>query len=50
MKKKFYYVVSPNSEIVDCAKIYSFLHEKNIFRRVTAKVSKHVDQRIDLAE
>ena len=43
MKKKFYYVLSPNCEVVDCAKIYSFLHENNIFRRVTAKVSKHVD-------
>ena len=43
IKKKFYYVLSPNCEVVDCAKIYSFLHENNIFRRVTAKVSKHVD-------
>ena len=39
LKKNFFYVISPDSEVVDCAKIYSFLHEENIFKRVVAKVS-----------
>ena len=46
IKKNFYYVVAPGGEVVDCAKIYSFLHEDNIFKRVTARVAKHVDSRI----
>ena len=48
MKRNFYYVIGPNSEVVDCAKIYSFLHEDNIFKRITARVSKHVDSKITL--
>lgn len=31
LKKGFYYVVNPQGKIIDCAKIYSFLHEDNIF-------------------
>ena len=48
MKKNFYYVIGPNSEVVDCAKIYSFLHEENIFKRITARVSKHVDSKVTI--
>ena len=47
MKKNFYYVIAPSGQIVDCAKIYSFLHEDNIFKRITARVSKHVDSVIN---
>merc|ERR1719362_2365608 len=47
MKKNFYYVISPAGEVVDCAKIYSFLHEDNIFKRITARVCKHVDSKIN---
>ena len=47
MKKGFYYVINPEGRIVDTAKIYSFLHEKNIFKRIIAKVSKDVDERIN---
>ena len=48
LKKNFYYVIAPGGEVVDCAKIYSFLHEDNIFKRVTARVSKHVDSKISM--
>lgn len=47
MKKNFFYVVNPEGKIVDCAKIYSFLHEENIFKRITAKISKDIDDRIN---
>lgn len=40
-------MISPDAEVVDCAKIYSFLHEENIFKRVIAKVSQHVDTKIN---
>ena len=43
IKKNFYYVIGPEGEIVDCAKIYSFLHEDNIYKRITARVCKHAD-------
>ena len=43
MKKGFFYVINPEGSIIDCAEIYSFLHEENIFKRVVAKVSKDVD-------
>jgi len=46
MKKNFYYVVDVGGRVIDCAKIYSFLHEDNIFKRVLAKVSKDIDERI----
>ena len=49
IKRNFYYVISPDGEIIDCAKIYSFLHEENIFRRIVARVSKHVDTKINKA-
>ena len=47
MKKNFFYVINPEGEVIDCAKIYSFLHEENIFKRITAKVSKDIDDRIN---
>ena len=47
IKKNFYYVISPDGEIVDCAKIYTFLHEDNIFKRIIARVSQHVDTKIN---
>jgi hypothetical protein len=31
LKKNFFYVVNPDGEIIDCAKIYTFLHENNIY-------------------
>jgi len=31
LKTKFFYVVNPEGRIIDCAKIYSFLHEDNIY-------------------
>ena len=47
MRKNFFYIINPEGRIVDCAKIYSFLHEDNIFKRITAKVSKDIDDRIN---
>lgn len=47
LKKNFFYVVNPEGKIIDCAKIYSFLHEDNIFKRITAKISKDIDDRIN---
>ena len=31
LKKNFFYVINPEGRIIDCAKIYSFLHENNIY-------------------
>ncbi len=47
LKKGFFYVINPEGRIIDCAKIYSFLHEDNIFKRITAKISKDIDDRIN---
>ena len=47
MKKNFFYVINPEGQIIDCAKIYSFLHENNIYKRIVSKVSKDVDERIN---
>ena len=47
LKKNFFYLINPEGRIIDCAKIYSFLHEENIFKRITAKVSKDIDDRIN---
>jgi hypothetical protein len=49
VKKSFFYVINPDGKIIDCAKIYSFLHEDNIFKRITAKISKDIDDRINNA-
>lgn len=46
MKKGFFYLINPQGKVIDCAQIYSFLHEKNIFKRITAKVCKDVDETI----
>jgi Zn-finger protein len=45
MKKNFFYVINPDGQIIDCAKIYSFLHENNIYQRIMAKILKNVDER-----
>ena len=37
LKKNFFYVIDPDGKIIDCAKIYSFLHEDNIYQRIVAK-------------
>lgn len=37
VKKNFFYVIDPDGKIIDCAKIYSFLHEDNIYQRIVAK-------------
>lgn len=50
LKKNFFYVINPEGKIIDCAKIYSFLHEENIFKRITAKISKDIDDRINSAK
>jgi hypothetical protein len=47
IKKNFFYVINPEGRIIDCAKIYSFLHEDNIFRRITSKICKDIDKRIN---
>lgn len=46
IEKNNFYLISPEGRIIDTAKIYSFLHEDNIFKRITAKISKHVDDQI----
>jgi hypothetical protein len=48
LKKNFFYVVNPDGKVIDCAKIYSFLHENNIYQRIIAKVAQDMDQRISL--
>jgi hypothetical protein len=45
-KKNFYYVINPDGKMIDCAKIYSFLHEDNIYKRIMARIAKDVDDRI----
>ena len=47
LKKGFYYLINPQGKIIDCARIYSFLHEDNIFQRVLARVSQDVDIRMN---
>lgn len=44
-KRNFFYVVNPDGKIIDCAKIYSFMHEDNIHQRIIAKTLKDVDER-----
>ena len=46
MKKNFYYVINSEGRIIDCAKIYSFLHEDNIYKRITSRINKDVDERV----
>ena len=31
LKKNFFYVINPEGKIVDCAEIYSFMHEDNLY-------------------
>ena len=45
MKKNFFYVINPDRKIIDCASIYSFMHEDNIHQRLVAKILKDVDDR-----
>jgi hypothetical protein len=47
MKKGFFYVINPEGKIIDTAKIYSFLHENNIYKRINAKIARDVDDRIN---
>lgn len=43
LKKNFFYVLNPDGKVIDCAKIYSFLHENNIYQRIIAKVAQDMD-------
>ena len=45
LRKGFYYVVNPDGLIIDCAKIYSFIHEDNIYQRIMARITQDVDLR-----
>ena len=45
MKKNFFYIINPDGKIIDCAKIYSFMHEDNIYQRIIARILKDVDER-----
>jgi len=45
LKKNFFYVINPEGKIIDCAQIYSFSHEDNIYQRIIAKTLKNVDDR-----
>lgn len=31
IKKNFFYIINPQGRIIDCAKIYSFMHEDNVY-------------------
>ena len=44
MKRNFFYVVNPRGKIIDCAEIYSFLHEDNMYQRIVAKILRDVDE------
>ncbi len=44
LKKNFFYVLNPEGKIIDCAKIYSFMHEDNIYQRIIAKILKDIDE------
>ena len=46
MKRNFFYLVNPEGKVIDCARIYSFLHENNIYQRIIAKVAKDLDSRL----
>ena len=46
MQKGYFYVINPEGKVVDTAKIYSFLHETNIHKRIIAKIAKNVDDRV----
>ena len=39
LKKNYFYVINPEGHVIDCAQIYSFLHENNIYQRIIAKVA-----------
>lgn len=43
LKKNFFYVINPQGRIIDLAKIYSFMHEDNIYQRIVAKTLKDAD-------
>jgi hypothetical protein len=45
LKKNFFYVINPDQKIIDCASIYSFLHEDNIHSRIVSKILKDADER-----
>lgn len=47
MKKNFFYVINPKGKIVDCAEIYSFLHEDNMYQRIVAKILRDVDELVE---
>ena len=47
LKKGFFYVINPEGRIIDTAKIYSFLHENNIHKRITSRIGKDVDDRVN---
>ena len=44
-EKNHFYVMNPDGKIIDVAKIYSFMHEDNIYQRIVAKTLKDVDER-----
>ena len=44
IKKNFFYVINPQGKIIDCAKIYSFMHEDNVYQRIVAKILKDIDE------
>ena len=44
LKKNFFYIINPHGKIIDCAKIYSFMHEDNIYQRIVAKILKDIDE------
>ena len=47
IKKSFFCIINPEGRVIDCAKIYSFLHEENIFKRIFARINKDIDERVN---
>ena len=45
INKNYYYVIDSENKVIDCAKIYAFSHESNIYKRISAKINQDLDNK-----
>ena len=45
LRRSFFYIIAPDGGVVDCAHIFSFQHERNLFKRIGAKISSSISRK-----
>lgn len=45
LKRGFFFIIAPDGGVIDSAHIFSFQHEGNLFKRISAKINSSISRK-----